>query len=427
MKLQQNMYWCAAFLLAGATSYGQGAKPTLQVPATQTSPATDANIVIVPVTVRDNKGALVSSLTKDNFSLQVGGKDQSIRALQSDEGQPITVGVLVDVGRGQQNTLSEERKATDSFIDSLRPGDQAFVIHFAHDIELLQDVTGDHARLHRAVGLIGTESATFHTATDQGRVDSEQRQVHGHGTSLYDSIFLAADEIMSTQKGRKVLIVLTDGLDQGSKEALTETIESAQRADIGVYAIYFRANERPQQMQNPGQRRGGWPGSYPGSYPGNYPNGRNCNPNDPSCQSNCNPNDPSCQSNCNPNDPSCQTSSNCPNPNDPNDPRCTNNRNGTNRPNNSPAHRSYVDGKQVLDRLCGETGGGVFEVSRKLSVEQSYTDVVQELRTQYLLSFVPDGAGARDGYHRMDLRLTGAYKDKRMDIQARDGYYIGSK
>ena len=66
---------------------------------------------------------------------------------------------------------------------------------------------------------------------------------HGGGTMLYDSILLASDELMKKQKGRKAVIVLTDGVDRGSKVSITEAIESAQRSDTLVYSIYFTCNE----------------------------------------------------------------------------------------------------------------------------------------------------------------------------------------
>ena len=81
--------------------------------------------------------------------------------------------------------------------------------------------------------------------------------------------------------------------------------------------------------------------------------------------------------------------------------------------------------------MCGETGGHVFEVSKKLSVEQIYAQIGDELRTQYLLGFTPDVAATKSGYHQLDLRMTGAYTDQQkrreIDVQARDGYYIADR
>ena len=90
-----------------------------------------------------------------------------------------------------------------------------------------------------------------------------------------------------------------------------------------------------------------------------------------------------------------------------------------------------MDGRQLLVRMCGETGGRVFEVSKKLSVEQIYAQIADELRTQYVIGITPDATGAKSGYHQLDLRMTGEYKDqqkdRKIDVQARDGYYMAER
>jgi VWFA-related protein len=394
MKMQRK-FWCVAVVLAAAgVVWAQDAAKHQSAPVS--SIQVDANLVIVPVTVRDKKGELLKGLTKENFSLQSGGKDQAIRYFDNDSNQPITFGLLVDVSRNMQSALGEEKQASQAFIDAMlaQKGDKAFVLHFAHDIELLQDVTDDRTRLTKAVRELGSESPTFKTTTDEGIKDSEERVVHGHGTSLYDAVFLAGDEILQAQKGRKALVLIANGIDGGSKEGLTDAIESAQRGNVALYAIYIKPTTTPQKWQNGQQTptRSGNPGGYPGS---RVPN---TNPNDPNNQA-------------------CQTN--------PNDPNCPSN------PNRGQPRKSYVDGKQVLERMCGETGGHVFEVSKKLSVEQIYAQIADELRTQYLIGFTPDAAEAKSGYHRLDLRMTGTYdeqqKSRKIDVQARDGYYIAER
>jgi len=403
MKTQSRLGICAAVILAAAAVVvrAQSAPALALVPSANPTQA-NTNLVIVPVAVRDKKGELIKGLTKESFSLQTGGKDLLITYFDTDADKPVTVGVLVDVGHNMQSTLDEEKKATHAFLDALltQKGNKAFVLHFAHDIELLQDVTDDRGRLDKAVRELGTESASFKTATDEGTQDSEGRLVHGHGTSLYDSVYLASEEILQTQSGRKVLVLISDGIDSGSKEVLTDAIESAQRANIALYAIYIKPTQQPQKGIGPqGPTRSGIPGTYPGNYPGQYP-GRAPNnvPNSPS-------------------NPACQNS--------PNDPNCSG------RPTTGQTHKSYVDGKQLLLRMCGETGGHVFEVTKKLSIEQGYAQIGDELRTQYLLGFAPDGIATKSGYHQLDLRMTGEYKDEqkehKIDVQARDGYYTEAR
>jgi hypothetical protein len=85
-----------------------------------------------------------------------------------------------------------------------------------------------------------------------------------------------------------------------------------------------------------------------------------------------------------------------------------------------------VDGHQVLERLCGETGGAVFEVSKRDSIDEIVAKVAEELRAQYRLGFLPDAGAAKDGYHQIDLELTGERAKQKLDIQVRSGYYVGS-
>lgn len=360
-----------------------------------------ANLVMLPTIVRDKKGALVNDLKKEDFSLQVDGQPQVIRYFDHDNDVPLTLGLLVDVSGSVRNQLDSERDASQSFLDTMlapsngnRAGDKAFVVQFAKDIELLQDVTDAKPRLQRALKELGTESPSFHDANDTSsnggaQTDSEGRYIRHGGTALYDAIFLSGDEVMSKQKGqRRALIVLTDGVDRGSKESLPDAIEAAQRADTIVYAIYYKG-EQPRQdnMNRAGQRRGyggGWPGGgggYPGGgYPGGgYPGGGYPQGGGTGGQQN---------------------------------PR-------------GEDHKPYVDGKRVLDRICGETGGRVFEVSKKQTVDDIYKQIGEELRSEYRLGFTPTGDEAKDRYHQISLALTGDDAKKKMDVQTRDGYYMG--
>ena len=204
----------------------------------------DVKVVTLPVTVRDKKGKIVRDLTKDDFELQEDGKPQSIRYFSQETNLPLTVGLLVDTSMSERDNIDRERSASRSFLDQMitRPVDRAFVIHFDREIELLQDLTSDHAKLEKAVGLIDTQQAVESISTsDQG--SGSHRGGRGAGTKLYDAIFLACDEITKKQTGRKAIVVLTDGEDRGSQETLNSAIESAQKAETVVYTIYIGGHE----------------------------------------------------------------------------------------------------------------------------------------------------------------------------------------
>jgi len=399
-----------AALLCAAGSLGvcaQDAKPAANAkPAADSSVKGDAgtmsvkaNLVLLPTIVRDKKGALVNDLKKEDFSLQVDGQPQAIRYFDHDTDVPLTLGLLVDVSGSVRDQLDSERAASQSFLDTMltpatgnRAADQAFVVQFAKDIELLQDVTEAKPRLERALKELGTESPSFRNADDTNngaQTDSQGRYIHHGGTALYDAIYLSGDEVMAKQKGkRRALIVLTDGIDRGSKESLSDAIEAAQRADTIVYGIYYKGEEHRQDNFNRGGRHGGygggWPGGgggypgggYPGGgYPGGYPQGGGTG--------------------------------------------------GSQQPRGGGDHTPYVDGKRTLERICGETGGRVFEVSKKEPIDDIYKQIGEELRSEYRLGFTPTGDAAKDRYHQISLGLTGDDAKKRMDVQVRDGYYMG--
>ena len=121
----------------------------------------DVNVVTLPVTVRDKKGKIVLNLTKDDFTLEEDSKPQTIRYFNQETNLPLTVGLLVDTSMSERENLEKERAASLTFLNQMitRPRDRAFVVHFDHEVELLQDLTGDHTKLEKAVRLIDTEPA----------------------------------------------------------------------------------------------------------------------------------------------------------------------------------------------------------------------------------------------------------------------------
>ena len=350
-----------------------------QTPAS-TAPtiAVDARLVNLPVVVRDKKGALIQNLTKDDFVLQVDGKPQTIRYFDKDTNLPLTLGLLVDTSLSQRDVIDEERTASSTFLDQMltTPKDKAFVMQFARQTELLQDITSSRPLLQAALREIDTPGTGTSAASDD---DSGNRR-RGAGTVLYDALFLASDELMSKQTGRKALIILSDGGDRGSKETLVKSIEAAQRADTIIYAIYFKGEEPHQNFpQRGGRGGGGYPGGgggYPGRYPGGgypgggYPGGGN---------------------------------------------------GGGNNGGNYPGNQNHVDGKKVLERMAQETGGRLFEVKKSQNVAQIYNQIAEELRAQYRLGYTPTQDAASPGYHQIDLSL----HQKGLVIQTRDGYYTG--
>jgi VWFA-related protein len=236
---------------------------------------TDVKVVNLFANVRDKKDQIVKDLTKDDFLLSEEGRTQAIRYFAAESNLPLTVGLLVDTSGSTRNVLPDERDASQRFFRQvLRPKeDRAFVIHFDFEVELLRDLTGSREDLERAIDELGTAQAQqrrggygggggYPGGGRGGRYPGggggRYPGGRGGGTKLFDSVFLGADEIMRKQSGRKALILLSDGEDQGSKITLSGAVEAAQRADTLVYTILFVDNEFDMRPIRMGARRGGF-------------------------------------------------------------------------------------------------------------------------------------------------------------------------
>jgi VWFA-related protein len=348
---------CAAIAPARAQQPAASPAPPPQAPRTIT---VNAQLVNLPVIVRDRKGGLVPNLTKDDFALSVDGHPQTIRYFDKDNDLPLTLGLLVDTSGSVRSQLDAERIASEAFLDEMitappnRTPDQAFLIQFAHEADLLQDLTPSRPKLRAALNQVGTEDRNEdqdrNNGNSGGGYGHHRGGFHGGGTTLYDAIFLASDQLMKKQHGRKALVLLTDGEDRGSMETLQSAIAAAQRAETVVYAIYFKGQQH-------GYGGHGGVGGRGGGYPGG---GR--------------------------------------------------------------GQENHVDGKKVLEQITAETGGRMFEVSDKQTFDAIYTQIAEELRSQYRLGYTPDAATAAEGFHQIELTLT---RDKKLLVQTRDGYYAG--
>jgi VWFA-related protein len=382
-RTSASLWTPVAYALIAALVALPGLGPSMQAQDSAATIAVDVKVVTLPVTVRDKHGKIVRDLTKDDFTLQEDGRPQTIRYFSQEANLPLTLGLLVDTSRSQTNVLDAERNASRGFLDQMlvQEKDKAFLIHFDREVELLQDLTSSREKLQAALELLKTPSDRDRSndPNDSGDSRSGSGSHHGGGTQLYDAVFLASNELMKKHQGRKALVILSDGVDRGSKTSLESTIESAQRADTVVYSIYFADSHR--EDRNEGQRRGGgmgrggggWPGGGGGGWPGGgggWPGGGG---------------------------------------------------GGRGGPGGGQRHpeQPRTDGKKILERISRETGGRFFEVSKKESVGEIYTSIVEELRTQYSMGYTPDKDSAASGYHHVTL----AAKRKDLTVQTREGYY----
>ena len=213
----------------------------------QDRPAFSAAVKVVNVfaTVRDRRGAIVRDLTKDDFILAEDGRPQLIRYFAQESELPLSVGLLIDTSGSTRWVLPEERLAGYRFLQQvMREGrDLAFIVHFDYETRVLQDVTSQRRLLENALVQL------------QISLQRRQHPAPGFnptaGTVLFDAVSQSAFAIMRKQSGRKALIVLSDGVDRGSRQTLGEAVEAVQRSDALLYSILF---EDPKH----GGRGRGW-------------------------------------------------------------------------------------------------------------------------------------------------------------------------
>ena len=290
----------------------------------------DVNVVNVLASVHDKKGALINSLQKDDFTLLEDGQQQTIKYFTKETDLPLTIGMLVDVSGSQANLIDIERRAASEFFRAvLRKKDVAFLISFGADSELLQDITSsprllqeglDRLRLNAGVGGFGG-----------GPVPTANKV---RGTVLFDAVSLAATDRLQKEVGRKVIVLITDGGDQGSTFTIKRAIEDAQKSDAVIYSIYYVD-----------------PSAYMGRR--GFPMGG-----DAGCES-------------------------------------------------------------CLRQMSEETGGRVFKVDRSHSLQDAFTQLQDEMRSQYAIGWTPASDKKDGAYHKLELRLA----DKNLKVQARKGYY----
>jgi VWFA-related protein len=275
MAFQQSITrrsWLSALGLIPAMGLLRGQQQQAPpAPAGQQDPAkfsSGVKVVNLFANVRNKKGEIVRDLTKDDFLLDEDGHPQTIGYFSQETNLPLTLGLLVDTSGSQRRLINEERDASYRFFGQvLRPEkDLAFLIHFDFEVELLQDITSSRKLLEKSLDqLQAPQQLRQQQSRYPGTGGGQQR---GGGTLLYDAVLLASDEIMKKQGGRKAIILLTDGVDNGSRVSLYAAVEAAQRSDTLVYSILFEDPEAygspvMSQMGGMGRRRGGMGGGRP--------------------------------------------------------------------------------------------------------------------------------------------------------------------
>lgn len=197
-----------------------------------------ADLVTVPFSVTDKKNRYITDLTKDDIEVLEDGKPQPIFSFERKTDLPITIAMLIDISGSQENTLPAEKAAGQRFFSRvLRPGkDLGAVITFEHEAVLVQDLTGSQEKLYEAL-----ESVRLAVPAAASRSAAGTPPINGGSlagsTAMYDAIYVASADLLSREAGRRVIILLSDGVDTSSRLKMRDAIERAWRDEIIIYAI----------------------------------------------------------------------------------------------------------------------------------------------------------------------------------------------
>jgi VWFA-related protein len=192
----------------------------------------NVNLVDVVFNVKDKQGALVPHLTKNDCTVLEDKVPQTMKNFNAENNLPLTLGILLDTSGSQTRVLPLEKEAGGEFLQEvLRQKDQAFALSVDVNVDVLQDLTNSPRMLSRALDKAEINAPG---SIGSGPVPTGQDP---RGTVLYDAIYLASREKMAEETGRKALILLTDGQDEGSRHKIKDAIAAAQKANVVVYTI----------------------------------------------------------------------------------------------------------------------------------------------------------------------------------------------
>jgi VWFA-related protein len=213
----------------------QSGQQSGQQPAQSQQPLqSQTTIVNVFTTVRDKHHGIISDLTKEDFKVFEDGQEQKIAFFNKEVNMPITLGLLIDTSASMDRLINAEQDAASRFLrEVMRPKDEAMVITFDFDVDLLADFTEDTSALASAIRRARVNSVGGGGVVTPGTIP----QGATGGTDLYDAIYLACHDQLATEAGRKGVIILTDAEDTGSRLRLQDAVEAAQRADAVIHIL----------------------------------------------------------------------------------------------------------------------------------------------------------------------------------------------
>ncbi|HZS47926.1 MAG TPA: VWA domain-containing protein [Blastocatellia bacterium] len=279
-----------------------------------------STLVNVPVIVSDQNGRYIPGLKQTDFTLYQDDVKQKISFFAAMQ-EPFTVALLLDVSGSTADVLKKIKDAGKEFVKKLQPKDRAAVLSFDGEVELLSSITSDRKELEHAI--------------DNAKVGERP------GTALRDAVNEAVYGVFAKVKGRKAVVVLTDGKDNASSISTEELMKNVEQSDTLIYSVFYPTTESYGRGGGGGgygrhggygRRGGGWPGGGGG---GGYP------------------------------------------------------RRGGNGGGNNRNSRENVEAAEFLQELSDSTGGRFYH-SQVTDLKKTFDMIADELRQQYVLGYYPD-------------------------------------
>lgn len=219
MKRFQIMIFFVSLIWLVSANFAQGQTREQEQRQTETI-RVDTSLVAVPVSVTDRAGKFATGLTRADFQILEDGKAQEIATFSANEA-PFNVALLIDTSRSTRSILGEIRKAARSFVNQLQPHDRVLIVTFDEKVNFLGDFTSDRRQLRRTIN--GVKSSYL--------------------TSAYDAISRTINEKLAPLKGRKAIVVFSDGVDTWSKQSTYDsTLDLVARSGVLVYAVQYNTN-----------------------------------------------------------------------------------------------------------------------------------------------------------------------------------------
>lgn len=296
----------------------------------------DINLVSVPVIVSDRQGRYVSGLKAEDFTLYQDGRKQTISFFGTEE-EPLNVAILLDTSKSTRNVLKEIKSAAKDFIKHLQPNDRAMIVTFDYQVSVLSSLTSDRKELERAIN----------------KVELGERA----GTVMRDAVQEIVTRSFSNVKGRKAIILLTDGKDHGSYPTKAELLDSVEESDVMIYSVFYKTNMGFNQQRRIDRiLNGDIFGGDMGRRRRRFPNGGGMPP--------------------------------------------------PNRvPNRGTAGARDEDAKDYLQKLSDTTAGRFYE-KEVTDLKKTFELIADELRKQYRLGFYPDSLDETVDLHQLKVKVS---------------------